>query len=172
MRIIMYRKLFYLVSVVFFFSVALTSGAKAADLDLVGWWRFNEGSGTTTADSSGLGNHGAFRGNPQWVAGKFSSALQFDGVDDFVEAPHNETLTVDNEVTVMAWINAERYIGPTGDDWQGILAKGESPSRSYSFYTERSGVLHFSAGGYGPLSTGQIPLNEMEHTAAFSVKAV
>ena len=165
----MYRKLFYLVSFVFVLSVALTSVARAVDQDLVGWWRFDEGFGTTAADSSGQGNHGTFQGNPQWVNGKLSSALQFDGVDDFVEAPHDETLTVDNEVTVMAWINAERYIGPTGDDWQGILAKGESPSRSYSLYTERSGVLHFSAGGFGPLSTGQIPLNEWVHVCAMVI---
>jgi hypothetical protein len=168
-RIIMSKKLIFLVSFVFVLGVALTSVVRAADPDLVGWWRLNEGLGTTAADSSGQGNHGTLRGNPRWVAGKYASALQFDGVDDFVDIPHNEILTVDNEVTVMAWINAERYIGPTGDDWQGILAKGESPSRSYSFYTERSGVLHFSAGGYGPLSTGQIPLNEWVHVCAMVI---
>src|SRR4030042_5644689 len=131
----MYRKLFYLVSVVFVFSVALTSIAKAADPDLVGWWRLDEGSGTTATDFSGKGNNGTLQGDTAWVNGYLGKALKFDGVDDYVDVQHNETLTVDNEVTVMAWINAERYIGPTGDDWQGILAKGESPSRSYSFYT-------------------------------------
>jgi len=136
------------------------------DPNLVGWWKFDEGSGVNLLDNSGYGNHGTFSGEPQRVIGPDGDALEFDGVNDWVEVPHDATLTVDNEVTVMAWINAGRYIGPTGDDWQGILAKGETPSRSYSFYTQRSGVLHFSAGGSGPLSTGQIPLDEWVHVCA------
>jgi hypothetical protein len=81
-----------------------------------------------------------------------------------VEVPHAEILTVDTEVTVMAWINTERHIGPTGDNWQGIMAKGNP--RSYSFYTEVSGALHFSTGGVGTLSNTQVPLNEWVHVAA------
>ena len=71
----MYRKLFLMVSFAFLFSIALTSVAKTADLNLVGLWRFDEGAGTTAADSSGLGNNGTLQGNPQWVAGRFSNAL-------------------------------------------------------------------------------------------------
>jgi hypothetical protein len=162
----MYRKLIFMVSFTFALSVILTSVAKAVDPDLVGWWRLDDGLGTNVTDSSGRGNHGSFQGDPQWVAGKIGQALQFDGVDDFVEVPHDETLTVDNEVTVMAWINAERYIGPTGDNWQGIMAKGPNPGRSYSLYTEVGGALHFSTGGVGTLSSTQVPLNEWVHVAA------
>ena len=97
-----------------------------------GWWRFDDGAGTTAADSSGNGNDGTLSGDPQRVAGKVSGALQFNGVDDFVDIPHAEILTVDNEVTVMAWINPERHTGPGGATWQGILAKSNNP-RSYSF---------------------------------------
>jgi hypothetical protein len=136
------------------------------DPNLVGWWKFDEGSGTTVLDRSGHGNHGTLRGDPQWVVGYAADALMFDGVNDWVEIPHAEILTVDSEVTVMAWINTERYIGPTGDDWQGIMAKGPNPDRSYSLYTQVSGVLHFSTGGVGTLSTMQVPLNEWVHVAA------
>ncbi|GEM_PF-3485846 len=34
---------------------------------LVGYWRFNEGSGTTTVDASGNGNTGTLVNNPTWV---------------------------------------------------------------------------------------------------------
>jgi hypothetical protein len=134
------------------------------DPNLVGWWTLDEGSGLNVLDQSGYGNHGILKSNPQWVTGYDGDALMFDGVDDFVEIPHDETLTVNNEVTVMAWINAQRHIGPTGDDWQGIMAKGNP--RSYSLYTQVSGALHFSTGGVGSLSTGQVPLNEWVHVAA------
>jgi hypothetical protein len=49
-------------------------------------------------------------GEPKWVEGKFEGALWFDGVDDHVLVPHAEILCVEEEVTVMAWINTERYI--------------------------------------------------------------
>jgi len=51
---------------------------------LVGWWRFDEGSGRTAVDSSGNGNDGTIYG-ASWVEGKHGNALSFDGVDDLVE---------------------------------------------------------------------------------------
>ncbi len=53
--------------------------AQAQDPDLLGWWKFDDGTGTIAADSSGNGNDGTFVGDPEWVAGKFGSALLFDG---------------------------------------------------------------------------------------------
>ena len=168
----MCRKLFYLVSIVLALGVALTSVAKAADPDLVGWWRFDDGSGTTATDFSGKGNDGTLQGDTAWVTGHLGKALEFDGVDDFVDVPHAESLMVKDEVTVMAWIHTSRHGGPGAEGWQGILSKSNNP-RSYSFYTDSSGVLHFSVtsgGAYvGPVSTGQVPLNEWVHVCAMVI---
>ncbi|MHC4566035.1 MAG: LamG domain-containing protein [Planctomycetota bacterium] len=138
------------------------------DPNLVGWWMFEDASGTVAVDSSGYDNYGTLQDDPQWTIGYDGGALSFDGVDDFVEVPHAEILTMDNEVTVMAWINTERHTGPGGVDWQGILSKSNNP-RSYSFYTQVSGALHFSAAGFGPLSTAQVPLNEWVHVCAMVI---
>jgi len=139
------------------------------DPNLVGWWTLDEGSGLNVLDRSGYGNHGVLRGEPQWVIGYDGGALEFDGVDDFVQVPHDPILTVDNEVTVMAWINTSRHEGPPGQGYQGIVAKGNS-TRSYSFYTQSAGTLHFSTtseGAYvGSSSSTQVPLNEWVHVAA------
>ena len=164
----MFNKSIFSVSLALVLCISLTGVAQNKDLNLVGWWRLDEGTGTMAYDSSGLGNNGTLRGGPKWVAGVAGQALQFDGVDDFVEVPDDQSLRVYNEVTVMAWINAERYIGPTGDAWQGILSKSNSP-RSYSFYTEASGALHFSTSGVGPLSTPDVPLNEWVHVCAMVI---
>ena len=48
---------------------------------LVAGWLMNERSGATIYDISGYGNAGSFAGDPQWVAGKYGSALDFDGND-------------------------------------------------------------------------------------------
>ncbi len=147
--------------------VALSLGTVrgATDPDLIGWWWFDEGSGSAAADSSLYGNHGALMGDTAWVPGVVRTALQFDGVDDYVEVPHAETLTVDNEVTVAVWINARRHNGPGGEGWQGIVSKSNSP-RSYSLYTQSSGNLHFSTAGYGSTSSTIVPLNEWVHVCA------
>ena len=121
-------------------------------------------------DHSKYGNQGELKGNPELVTGKYGKAIELDGQSQWVEIMHNETLTVDKDVTVMAWINIERHSGPGGVNWQGIVSKGNSP-RSYSFYTHLpTQCLHFSigpAGGFGSSTCSTaISLNEWVHVAA------
>ncbi|MCD6155065.1 MAG: LamG domain-containing protein [Candidatus Verstraetearchaeota archaeon] len=71
---------------------------------LVLWLKFNEGSGSKVYDSSFYNNHGTING-AVWVNGKFGKALEFDGVDDYVEVPHSESLNITDEITFLAWIN-------------------------------------------------------------------
>jgi len=54
---------------------------------LVGHWTFDEGEGTTARDSSGKGNHGKIVGGAKCAKGKVGGALEFDGIDDFVDLP-------------------------------------------------------------------------------------
>lgn len=140
--------------------------ADPTDDSLILFFSFDELDGDTVPDLSQYGNNGAIAGTPELAAGKFGNALKLNGETDWVEVPHADILTVDTNVTVMAWINAGRYTGGTaGAQWQGILSKGNSP-RSYSFYTEStSECLHLSAGG-GSTCTGTIPLNEWTHVVA------
>ncbi|MBN2316493.1 MAG: hypothetical protein JXM79_21375, partial [Sedimentisphaerales bacterium] len=73
----MRKKLTFLVALMFVLGVAGNASAE-----IVGHWKLDEGAGTTASDSIG-GNEGAFEGEPQWVAGQFGNALEFDG-DDWV----------------------------------------------------------------------------------------
>ena len=58
----MCRTLIYLVSLISVLSVANTTSAE-----LVAHWRFDEGSGTTTADATGNGHDGSLEGSPTWT---------------------------------------------------------------------------------------------------------
>ncbi|HCO93507.1 MAG TPA: hypothetical protein DIU00_06085, partial [Phycisphaerales bacterium] len=61
----MSKKMIYLVSFVLVTGLVLTSAAKAVDPDLIGYWNFDETSGTTAYDATGNGNDGTLNGDPQ-----------------------------------------------------------------------------------------------------------
>ena len=145
------------------FVVSFTHAAVDSDENLILYFSFDEVDGKTVIDHSNYGNNGNIIGDPQLTDGKFGKALKFNGETDWIEVPHDDILTVETGVTVMAWINAERHMGPNNQRWQGILSKGNSP-RSYSFYTESpSECLHLSSGGSGSVCTGKIELNKWAH---------
>jgi len=74
---------------------------------LVGYWKFDEGSGTTASDSSGYGNTGTLStgaSTPGWTTGKVGGALSFDGVDDYVEVPDSPSIrNWPDGITVEIW---------------------------------------------------------------------
>ncbi len=146
--------------------VSFTYAQNEPDDSLILYFSFDELDGKNTIDHSNYENHGEIVGAPKLVDGKFGKALQFNGTSDWIEVPHDEILTVDESVTVMAWINTERHQGPGGQRWQGIVAKGNNP-RSYSFYTEfPSECLHLSVGGGGSVCNGKVKLEEWQHVVA------
>ena len=98
----MCKKLFYFVSLVLVLSIAGNASA-----DLLVHWALEEGAGTTAFDTSGNGNDGTFSGEPQWVDGHGGgSALQFDGVDDFVVYSFDEEQTL-TACSIAFWVKAD-----------------------------------------------------------------
>jgi hypothetical protein len=83
--------------------VLLISPLQAGDL--AGYWRFNEGSGAVAVDSSGNGNDGTIGGALR-VPGLalLGTALQFDGLDDYVLIPDAPSLNISGqEITITFW---------------------------------------------------------------------
>jgi len=72
------------------------------DPNLIGWWMFDEGSGSTAIDFSGHGNDGEIGGDPQWVEGFVGSALDLNG--DYVSIDGVVDDITSNDFTVSAWI--------------------------------------------------------------------
>ncbi len=76
-----------------------------AERKLVGWWKFDEGSGSTTADSSGNANHGSLHGPVQWTDGHDGKALKFTGPFNYVLVEDSPELNPTDAITIAAWIN-------------------------------------------------------------------
>ncbi len=77
---------------------------------LVGHWELDEGSGTTTQDSSGNGRDGTLANGPQWVVGKTGNAVQFDGTDDHVDLGTPAELYIPDNYTYTAWFKVGQNI--------------------------------------------------------------
>lgn len=71
--------------------LAIPGAAKIDPATIMGMWLFDEGNGGVAADSSGQGNDGEVH-DAAWVDGKFGKALEFDGVSNWVEVPHSNTV--------------------------------------------------------------------------------
>ncbi len=110
----MFKKSIYTIS---FILVTVLVGRTSAGL--VGHWKLDEASGSIAYDSSRNENHGTLDG-PIWrpFNGQIGGALEFDGVDDYVEVPDDPSFDITNEITVTAWINPGDVI-----DWRTIVAK-------------------------------------------------
>ncbi len=57
----------------------------AADANLVGWWKLNEGTYGRVVDWSGHGFDGTIVGDPECVEGPEGLAISFSGNDDYIE---------------------------------------------------------------------------------------
>lgn len=134
----MCRKMMCLIS-----SVLVLGTAGNASADLVGHWTFNEGSGTIAYDSSGNDIDGTFGGDPQWVAGKIGSALEFDGDGDSVNFGTPTDLAIDDAISITAWV----YPG-TVDGWRCIVDKSDGGSTGYTFGVLDGGLWFTSMPGY------------------------
>lgn len=70
---------------------------------LVGWWKLDEGTGLTTADSSGNGSTGVLTGVPVWAAGRDGQGLTFNG-SNWVDLGNPAVLRNLTSISVSAWI--------------------------------------------------------------------
>jgi len=94
---------------------------------LVGYWRFEEGVGTTVKDSSGYGNNGILENSDgdEWVEGRFGQALEFDGSDDYVDCGNDSSLNTPDAITIEAWIK------PFANNKRIVSKDDGSSSREY-----------------------------------------
>ena len=88
--------------------------------DLAGEWRFEEGAGGVAVDSSGNENNGIIHSGSWTEEGQVGTALEFDGLDDYVSIPNSPTLNPADEITISAWVNPG-VIPQAG--WNKIIAK-------------------------------------------------
>jgi len=120
---------------------------NAVVAELIAYWPFEEGQGTTTADITGNGNDGTFNGDVEWVEGYIGNGVHFDDDGERIVVgpldPSGET----NAMTLAAWINWEGL--NHSREQQGIIGKrlGWDPGTGVKWFwqTNPAGDLLFRA---------------------------
>ena len=86
-------------------SVGMTSA------EVVGVWLFDENKGGTVK-GQGYNHDGEFVGGVKWEkAGKFGSAVRFNGTTGHIEIPDPEHTLTPKHITLMAWVKVDNVAG-------------------------------------------------------------
>ncbi|BBO17612.1 conserved hypothetical protein [Candidatus Brocadia pituitae] len=107
-----------------------------ADNNMLVYYRFDENSGTTAADSSGNSNNGAIINGPVWTTGKINNAISFDGINDYVNISNESNFDFErsNSFSVSAWV---KLTPVSGNDYMIISKLDVAPTyRGWAFFID------------------------------------
>jgi hypothetical protein len=89
----------------------LNSGASQAgggsrlDSGLSGYWKMDDGSGTSATDASTNGNTGTLTNGPTWTTGQINGAVTLDGTNDYINiASPPSSIKPQSRMTISAWV--------------------------------------------------------------------
>jgi hypothetical protein len=149
----------------------VTSNALGQE-GLIGYWKFDEASGTTAADSAGADNDGTLIGDGlEWMAGKVGGALLFPGEPTDARVEFSTTGMSATAGTVAMW----SYLTDPQPETDGRYFFGHTTQPQFSnriqIYmqegTTPSRLLDIGLGGSHSTQTDivEIPLEQWTHVA-------
>lgn len=148
-------------------NVTVNNSGPGTPAGLVGSWSFEEGSGTTTADSSGQTNTGTLNAGVTWSStGKAGKALAFNGTNGMVTVADKASLDLTTAMTLSAWVNPS-----ANANWRTVLLKEAGTNLVYGLYSSDTGSLpnvYFRTGSTDRslVGTGALPTNTWTHLAS------
>jgi Concanavalin A-like lectin/glucanases superfamily/Pectate lyase superfamily protein len=91
-------------------------------------WTCDAGSGSSLADGSGYENDGTING-PSWATGIAGKGLSFDGTNDYVSVPDDDSLDITDAVTLSCWVKFTQL----GTGRQKVVYKGNNTQTSVNY---------------------------------------
>lgn len=137
----------------------------------VGYWKMDEKTGTgsnVVKDTSGNGNHGTMGASmteSDWVLGKYGSALDFDGDNDYVYVGSDPILNfLDNgNFSISVWIKPRTLVSA----WRrGIIIQESYLNSGYRFALSNGGAPIFwttQSGGTLSVTGGTLLIDQWNH---------
>ncbi len=126
-------------------SLCLVLGlASVAPAKLIAHWKLDDGSGTTASDSSGNGFAGTLIGGPTWVVGTDGGALQFDGLNDYVDFGNPASWPAGKSPRTLCGWGKTNSVSP---GWRWMASYGSEGTGLAMFIGMNGSTLY--VGGYG-----------------------
>ena len=122
---------------------------------LLGYWRFDEGSGTAANNTATNAFHGTNVNAPAWVVSHAAIALtpvatnclKFDGVNGYVQVPHNPNLNA-YPLTASGWFRTTNSVSFV----QGIVSKyADASGNGWSLFVQNGKLRGFFYRSFGPI---------------------
>jgi hypothetical protein len=140
--------------------LAAAPTARAATGPVAAYGFEDTGDLTVAGDSNAFGNSGTVVGGASRAAGKFGSAMSFDGSNDMVRIPDSGPISLASGLTLEAWVKPTATNG-----WRTVLFKGRRSDLSYALYGGPS--AHITTGGVSSVLNGPgASANTWMHLAA------
>ena len=127
--------------------------------ELIGYWKFDKGSGTVAYDSSGNGNDGTVTG-AAWVDGKKEKALDYNG-SAYVTIPQDAFESLLDEVTICLWQYGDSAVQPKNNSIFEGARNGVRILNSHLPWG--NGIVFWDAGASSGFDRVQKQANEDEY---------
>jgi hypothetical protein len=155
-----------------------TVAASPSGPNLIGWWNFDEGSGTTVADSSAYGNDGNYvGGSPSWVAGHpgdpCDSAMLLQGGEHVICAVRDgnspgiyDANLMPDTFTIACWVKVYEFLWFSSFITNGI----DSGSDECGFFLYNYGWEDESGEDFGLAIRTETAMTYVETPSIYQIK--
>jgi hypothetical protein len=133
-------------------SVTVQNSALNIVNGLVGYWPFDDGSGTTVKDMSGGGSNGSLAGDAGWGSGIMSGAMSLAGGTGYARVPSTPAIElITNSFTVCVWVkfptNSSYAVGDMQSVARKVIDEGNNafPYTAYDLIVQDAGSGTFRA---------------------------
>jgi hypothetical protein len=133
---------------------------------LIAAYGFEETTGGTSADGSGLGHTGQITGATRTSSGRYGRALTFDGINDWMTVNRTDALDLRTGITMSAWVNPTQV----GSVYRTVMGKEMPGGLVYTLYagdgTGKASGRVYTTSEFGATAAANTQLNTWTFLAA------
>lgn len=96
---------------------SLNSATASFSTDLVGYWNFNETSGSIPHDSSAYSNNGSLINGGTWANGRIGGAISFNGINQYLNVPDFPKPTTSFTISTWFYAKSASLWAPIAANW-------------------------------------------------------
>ena len=137
------------------------SQVDALERGLAGYWKLDDGSGTSATDASTNGNTGTLTNGPTWTTGQIGGAVSFDGTDDYIIEAGTTQYKFTSSFAFGGWFKST-----ANEDNRPVAGFDSGSNDRYNLVIDNSGTESFqcnvrlTGGSIGALFTTTVVTND------------